>query len=1168
MSTFDKNSSEPRHFHHFVIVLAAIMSTVYISYRLFYTLNFESYYAIAASVTLLGAETWGVILLFLYFMQVWDSIVLDPVPPLAERTVDVFLPTYNEDVQLLRGSINALNQLDYPHRTYVLDDGRRAEVAELCQEMGVEYISRENNLHAKAGNLNHALDRTDGEFVVIFDADHIARSNFISRTLGYFADEKLAFIQTPHAFYNFDNFQSHVDYKRGIYWEEGQLFYNVIQPGKTSWNANVFCGSAAIFRRTALEEVGLIATETITEDMHTGLRIHAKGWKSLFVNERMIAAQAAPDITSFASQRLRWGEGNLSIFAYDNPLTMKGLTIGQRLNYLGSMLGWTTGPAKALLYIAPILMLFSGVSPVGHFNATLLLITLAYLIVTWTTVKLISNGYGRLWDMEVQAMTNFWIQCCCVARAMLNRGRGKFVVTSKRGRQNTKVTMLIAPHIALITLGMAAIAWAGAKIYLGASNDYIALTVGGILIAIQSLMAFQVVRKALRPGDGRFSWRHPTNEVHIRFEGDGVSGQAISTDVNETGIGAIVYMPIPVGAIVNLTLSTTARRLNCQAVVRKCWQVNSEQTNFNAFRVGFQFINATTEQLSEIWSISAETAVDGQYKRLAPRSSRAGRRKFVRLPLEIAASADSDVLAKAVSSAVFDDAIVFETNSPLSVDQEIYFRINSPVGRMSGHGRLESTGESSEYRLLFTKFDDQSRSVLKSIQHAAGGRSKLSEVISPAVDIAPRPIMLPLLEGGWMALAASLLCVICAWHIWKDNYFLSNISKSPAMLTPAERQRADTIITQLLDSPKSVKDPAILFEARKVLQMLGEKDRLAKLDAVLAIDFPHDLGLKLARASQLFDQGKTPEAYAAYKAMAVETATGEILATQEQEGDIQLGLARSAGALKETTIAIAAYRKALEIRPNPEIDFELANLLFDQHKLNEVRTLLETMAPSFDTRLIRARLDLNDGKVASALASLKMLSSERPTDNDTRRLYAEALAKSGDTNQAIAQLKILIQAGFETTTLQMRTVDLLASEGRYQETAALLNELSERADIDEQFWPTYVNAVRHLSKTTPKMNATIDRIYKRLVAEENGACALKEDLAEYLVQTGAVSKSVKLLAECVKQEPANLRIRKRYAEVLHNAGEFAAADEQYQLLLTSVKESDLMDVSAKANDNI
>ena len=149
-------------------------------------------------------------------------------------------------------------------------------------------------------------------------------------------------MQTPHAFYNFDSFQARLDHKNRKYWEEGHLFYYVIQPGRNKWGCPIFAGSAAMFRRSAIRDVGLIATETITEDMHTGMRMNAKGWRSLAITERLVAGQAAPDITTFHSQRLRWGTGNLSIMNYDNPLTMRGLTLASVSATWGRC---STGPA-------------------------------------------------------------------------------------------------------------------------------------------------------------------------------------------------------------------------------------------------------------------------------------------------------------------------------------------------------------------------------------------------------------------------------------------------------------------------------------------------------------------------------------------------------------------------------------------------------------------------------------------------------------------------------------------------------------------------------------------------------------------------------------------------------------------------------------------------------
>ena len=155
------------------------------------------------------------------------------------------------------------------------------ETSPMCAELGVIYTTRPKNNHAKAGNLNYAFEKTSSEFLIIFDADHVPEPHFITRLIGYFADEKLAFVQTPHAFYNFDSFQARLNHGARKYWEEGQLFYHVIQPGRNRTGCPIFAGSAAMFRRSALKEVGYIATETITEDMHTGLRMHSRGWKSL-----------------------------------------------------------------------------------------------------------------------------------------------------------------------------------------------------------------------------------------------------------------------------------------------------------------------------------------------------------------------------------------------------------------------------------------------------------------------------------------------------------------------------------------------------------------------------------------------------------------------------------------------------------------------------------------------------------------------------------------------------------------------------------------------------------------------------------------------------------------------------------------------------------------------
>jgi cellulose synthase/poly-beta-1,6-N-acetylglucosamine synthase-like glycosyltransferase len=364
--------NQPR-FRKPVIAFSSVIAASYLIYRAFWTLNLTSPYAAFVSLFLYVGELYGVMNMLLYFLQVWDTFEPPEQPVLPNRTVDVFVPTYNEDPDILRVTLQACVNMNYPHNTYLCDDGgtdarinnpekgaevvaRAAILKKICQEVGAIYRTRPKNEHAKAGNLNYAFTQTHGEFIIIFDADHVPDPNFITRLIGYFADEKMGLVQTPHAFYNFESFQARLNHDRRQYWEEGQLFYHVIQTGRNRWNAPIFAGSAAMFRRKALEDVGYIAMETITEDMHTGLRMHSKGWKSLGISERMISGQAAQDVTTFHSQRLRWGEGNMSVIAHDNPLTMRNLKWGQRLCYFATMINWCGGVFKLPIYLTPILM--------------------------------------------------------------------------------------------------------------------------------------------------------------------------------------------------------------------------------------------------------------------------------------------------------------------------------------------------------------------------------------------------------------------------------------------------------------------------------------------------------------------------------------------------------------------------------------------------------------------------------------------------------------------------------------------------------------------------------------------------------------------------------------------------------------------------------------------
>lgn len=221
-----------------LLILVAVASNLYyLSYRIANTLNFDAF---AFSIIFLLAEVHGVVSLFLYFFDLWSPTVFTKPPPVRRQfTVDVYVPTYNEDTAILHRTILAAKEISYPHETYVLDDGGRAEVKRLAQRLGVHYISRPEHVHAKAGNINYAMEQTSGELIAIFDADHIPLRNFLDRTLGYFEDERMGFVQTPHVFYNFGSFQTSADFRHRKYWDDQQLFFRVVQPGKNRWGGRV-----------------------------------------------------------------------------------------------------------------------------------------------------------------------------------------------------------------------------------------------------------------------------------------------------------------------------------------------------------------------------------------------------------------------------------------------------------------------------------------------------------------------------------------------------------------------------------------------------------------------------------------------------------------------------------------------------------------------------------------------------------------------------------------------------------------------------------------------------------------------------------------------------------------------------------------------------------------
>ena len=361
------NRLEGRLVSCFLITLSIMMSLRYIVWRVGTTITHDNLFQFTLSIALLLAECYALCILCLsYFQMVWP--LERQVHPLPEDeslwpVVDVFIPTYQESLDVVRATVLAAQALDWPAEklnVYLLDDGRRQAFHDFALECGAGYIIRPDNRFAKAGNLNHALDVTSGALVVVFDCDHVPVHDFLKQTVGWLvADPTMSILQTVHYFYSADPFQRNLTAAEQVP-PEGNMFYGLIQDGNDLWDSTFFCGSCAVIRRTALDSVGGFATETVTEDAHTALKMQRKGWSTGYLRMALAGGLATERLIFHIGQRMRWARGTLQIIRMDNPLLGRGLRWEQRLCYLSSMSHFLFAIPRIIFLTAPMAFLLLG----------------------------------------------------------------------------------------------------------------------------------------------------------------------------------------------------------------------------------------------------------------------------------------------------------------------------------------------------------------------------------------------------------------------------------------------------------------------------------------------------------------------------------------------------------------------------------------------------------------------------------------------------------------------------------------------------------------------------------------------------------------------------------------------------------------------------------------
>jgi cellulose synthase (UDP-forming) len=423
-----------------LMFLSVVVSSRYLYWRVTDTMYMDHVFDLVLAGGLLLAEIYAFVVLLLGYVQTAWPLERAPEPLPEDQgawpSVDVLIPTYNEPLSVVRPTVLAALSMDWPRdrmKIFVLDDGRREEFRAFCDQVGVAHVTRGDNRHAKAGNINAALKHTSGDFVAIFDCDHAPVRSFLRVTMGWFGREpKLAMVQTPHHFYSADPFEKNLG-TFGTVPNEGELFYGLIQDGNDLWNATFFCGSCAVLRRSACEQVGGIAVETVTEDAHTALKMHRAGFDTAYIAIPQAAGLATESLSGHVGQRIRWARGMTQIFRTDNPLLGRGLSWAQRLCYLNAMLHFLYGLPRLIYLTAPLAYLVFGASVIHASAAMIFAYALPHIFHANLTNSRVQGRFRYLFWNEVYEAVLAWHIFRPTLVALINPKLGAFNVTAKGG---------------------------------------------------------------------------------------------------------------------------------------------------------------------------------------------------------------------------------------------------------------------------------------------------------------------------------------------------------------------------------------------------------------------------------------------------------------------------------------------------------------------------------------------------------------------------------------------------------------------------------------------------------------------------------------------------------------------------------------------------------------
>jgi cellulose synthase (UDP-forming) len=551
----------------FFMAASMLSSLIYISWRIIFTVPMRyGLLSMIAGIALVTAETIGVIEAFFHYRNISANnyVSMPQVKPHLYPDVDVFIATHSEDVKLLYKTVNGAINMKYPDKSkvhvYICDDNNRPEMKELAQHMGVGYFGLSDNKHAKAGNLNNAIEKTNSPLIVTFDADMIPRSNFLLETVPYFflpimkeeADgswvkrEKheidknfvIGFIQTPQSFYNTDLFQFNFFAEKNIP-NEQDFFFREVNVGRNHSNSPIYAGSNTVLSRTALEHVGGIKTGTITEDFATGIDIQARGYTCYAVPQVLAHGLAPGDFKSLIKQRQRWGRGCVQSLMKRDFIFGK-LKFRTKLSYISSFLYWWTFTRRLIYILSPILYTVFGIVVVDTSLWELFLIWLPSYLLYNRALKVLSGDIrDQKWSNIVDTILFPYMIIPIVAETFGIKKK-KFFVTPKEKVFNRTVQLRYAiPHM-ILAFGTVV------GLYLSMVQLIVYESIGSIVLVFWLMVNLYFLVMAIIFMFGRVNYRNEDRlyaKVSVKISSDYENFEGITTDISESGMAVLLDIP-------------------------------------------------------------------------------------------------------------------------------------------------------------------------------------------------------------------------------------------------------------------------------------------------------------------------------------------------------------------------------------------------------------------------------------------------------------------------------------------------------------------------------------------------------------------------------------------------------------------------------------------------